>query len=146
MMTAKTEYFDHPLPADAVSALLGHFVAARVFGESREVAFTPWRGAYSRVRPPDTAFPHRDAAYLVKHTVLLGPAGAARRGQDALNWLASSWSTLHPHGTGHAYPNYPDPTLPDWPTAYYGANLGRLRAVKAAYDPHNLFCFAQSIQ
>jgi FAD/FMN-containing dehydrogenase len=145
MSTAKTEFFDQPLPRDAIDPLIAHFVAGRVHGEMREVAFTPWRGAYSRVPAHATAFAHRDAAYLVKHTVLVGPVGAARRGHEALDWLAKSWAAIHPWGTGRAYPNFPDPALPDWLTAYYATNADRLRAVKRTYDPDNVFRFAQSV-
>ncbi|MGH2783043.1 MAG: BBE domain-containing protein [Thermoleophilaceae bacterium] len=44
------------------------------------------------------------------------------------------------------YPNFPDPELEDWARAYHGANLDRLRRVKAAYDPENVFRFDQSVQ
>jgi len=145
MCAAKTEFFVRPLPEQAVLGLLAWFTAGRVHGELREVAFTPWRGAYGRVPAHATAFAHRDAAYLVKHTVLVGPVGAARRGREAVEWLRRSWAEVHPWGTGGAYANFPDPALADWFAAYYADNTGRLREVKAAYDPEDFFRFAQSV-
>ena len=40
------------------------------------------------------------------------------------------------HASGGVYPNFPDLDLPDWKTAYYGANYERLRQIKSTYDPH----------
>lgn len=43
------------------------------------------------------------------------------------------------------FPNFPDPDLEDWASAYFGTNLDRLLSVKARYDPGNLFRFRQSL-
>lgn len=145
MSTSRTGFFDRPLPGEAVGALLAHLVAGRRFGELRELAFTPWRGAYGRVAPGATAFPHRSPAFLLKHSVLVGPGAAERRGDEVLRWLGDGWAVARPWGTGGAYANFPDPAQEDWLTAYYGANADRLRAVKARYDPTGVFTFAQSI-
>ncbi|MEP6598633.1 MAG: BBE domain-containing protein [Actinomycetota bacterium] len=49
-------------------------------------------------------------------------------------WLGSS-----------AYFNYADPSIIDYPTAYWGDNVPRLQQVKRSYDPHNVFSFPQSV-
>ena len=52
---------------------------------------------------------------------------------------------IAPHANGRAYQNYADPDLRGPLRAYYGANLERLRDVKAAVDPENRFRPAQGI-
>jgi hypothetical protein len=44
---------------------------------------------------------------------------------------------VSPHGTGGAYPNFPEPGLPD--EAYYLGNTERLHRIRAAYDPSGVF-------
>ena len=49
------------------------------------------------------------------------------------------------------YCNYPDGLLdgkagaPDFKDAYWASNLGRLQALKAQFDPDDVFTFPQSI-
>jgi FAD/FMN-containing dehydrogenase len=47
--------------------------------------------------------------------------------------------------SGACYVNYCDTDIADFAIAYWGANLARLRQVKAQYDPTNLFRHAQSV-
>ncbi|MEU5696949.1 FAD-binding oxidoreductase [Actinosynnema sp. NPDC020468] len=143
MSTAKTGFFDHPLPTDVLTELLTRFTADRVRGELRELAFTPWRGAYARVPATATAFAHRAPAFLLKHTTLVGPGGAARRGHEVLARLEEDRRLVAPHGTGGVYPNFRDPDLTDWRTAYHGVNQGRLREVRRENDPTGFFTTPQ---
>jgi FAD/FMN-containing dehydrogenase len=123
-----SEYFRRDVPA---ADLVARLYADRRPGESRELDFSPWGGAYNRVAPDATAFPHRHARFLLKHAVTVPP------GAYPGDWLDESYAITHPYGTGGAYPNFPEPGLPD--TAYYGPNTGRLRRVRAGYDPANVF-------
>jgi FAD/FMN-containing dehydrogenase len=138
---SKSEYFRDELPAETVAGLVQNLAEGRAAGESRVLDFTPWGGAYNRVRSDATAFAHRDARFLLKHEVLVDLAAprAAREAREAARvWLARSWESAHPWGTGGVYPNFPEPELGDWAPTYHGANLDRLLRVKARYDPDGL--------
>jgi hypothetical protein len=87
----------------------------------------------------------RDAAFWVKHGVVVPTDAAANQQTVARDWLAASWASLHPWGTGGVFPNFADADLEDWGHAYYGSNYERLVELKARYDPDNLFRFSQSI-
>ena len=104
----------------------------------------PWGGAYNRRDPRATAFVHRDAQFLLKHAVATASPAAGGAG-DARRWLHASWASVHPWGSNRAFQNFADPDIPDWPTAYYGANLPRLARIKARYDPTDFFRHPQSI-
>jgi FAD/FMN-containing dehydrogenase len=142
---SKSEYFARPLTLAAIAALVRNFQSGRISGQSRELDFSPWAGAYNRVPTAATAFAHRDARFLLKHAVTIN-AGTPAGGRAAADqWLTRSWAAVHPLGTGGVYPNFPDPGLADWAHAYHGGNYDRLRQVKASYDPGNFFRFHQSI-
>ena len=141
---ARSEFFARPLPPEAVGALLEAF-EGRTSGESRELDFMPWGGAYNR-RPPDaTAFAHRDQLFQLKHAAVVG-ADAPPANQAAAHRAATrSWASVHPWGSGRVFQNFADPDLEHWADAYYGPNYPRLVRVKARYDPANRFQFHQSL-
>lgn len=141
----KSEFFGRPLPAEAIAALVGSLTEARVAGQSRELDFSPWGGAYNRVPAHATAFVHRDPLYSLKHAVVVDPAASTAAKQAAHRWATRSWASVHRWGSGRVFPNFADPELDNWADAYYGSNLDRLLRVKARYDPDNVFRFAQSL-
>jgi FAD/FMN-containing dehydrogenase len=126
---SKSEFFRDLIPADTIATLVEHFETGT---GARELDFSPWGGAYNRTKPDATAFPHRDARFLLKHT---GPS----------DWVERAYAITHPHGTGGSYVNFPDPQLENAVAAYHGPNLARLREIKATYDPENVLRFPQSL-
>jgi FAD/FMN-containing dehydrogenase len=142
---AKSEFFARPLPPEAVGALLEAFGEGRTSGESRELDFMPWGGAYNR-RPPDaTAFVHRDQLFQLKHAAVVGVDAPPANQAAAHRAATRSWASVHPWGSGRVFQNFADPDLEHWADAYYGPNYPRLVGVKARYDPANRFQFRQSL-
>jgi FAD/FMN-containing dehydrogenase len=141
-----SEYFRRELPVDVISELLSHLVDERSLRETRVLDFTPWGGAYNRVPADATAFVHRAERFLLKQEVIIDGNASTVERQSARSWLTRSWELVHPWGSGGVYPNFPDPELENWGRAYHGTNLPKLRRVKSAYDPDNLFRFDQSIE
>jgi FAD/FMN-containing dehydrogenase len=123
-----SEFFRRPVPA---ADLVARLTADLRPGEERELDFTPWGGAYNSVPADATAFPHRDARFLLKQTATVAPYD--RPGP----WLDESYALTHPYGTGGAYPNFPEPDLPA--DAYYLANTARRAEIRARYDPSAVF-------
>jgi FAD binding domain/Berberine and berberine like len=139
LMFSKSEFFGRSLPRETIAALLDHLAAARAPGQARELDFTPWGGAYTRLAPEATAFPHRRERFLLKHAVILDSDASTQRQDAARHWLTQSWELVHPFGSGGVFPNFADPELTAFATAYYGANRDRLVRLKAEYDPGNDF-------
>jgi FAD/FMN-containing dehydrogenase len=102
----------------------------------------PVDGAAHAVAAGDTAWAYRDAVWS---GVIAGidpdPANA-----DAIrDWSVGYWEALHPHSMGGAYVNFMMDEGRDRVRATYRGNYDRLTAVKAVYDPDNLFHVNQNI-
>jgi FAD/FMN-containing dehydrogenase len=114
-------------------------------GAGGDLRFFQTGGRVNDVPPDATAFVHRESRWLLEvgrnWTASDSPETVART-QD---WQDDFYEAIRPFTDGRAYQNFPDPSLTDWRTAYYGENLARLSCAKGQVDPHRVFRFPQAI-
>jgi len=100
-------------------------------------------GATSRVALDATAYPHRNANFVMNvHTRWREPADERR----SIDWARQLFAETAPHATGGVYVNFMPEDEVDRVSSAYGANYARLVALKAKYDPGNLFRLNQNVQ
>ncbi len=93
---------------------------------------------------PQSAFPHREFAFIGELQAYWDRPAAAARAMDTIARLQGSLTEAGVHAH---YANYPDLNLGNWAQAYFGKhNYARLQAIKRRNDPDNAFKHAQSIQ
>jgi FAD/FMN-containing dehydrogenase len=146
---AKSDFFTKKIPPAGIAKMVAGIERMRrvrgAAGGVGAIAFDAFGGALNRPSAASTAFVHRNSLYLAQYSTSWNAgAGGAGSGRQH-DWLRSFYGSLHPYASGQAYVNYQDPDLTNWQAAYYGTNLARLRTVKTAYDPHQVFKFPQSI-
>jgi hypothetical protein len=93
-------------------------------------------GAVARVDPGATAFPERSAPYSLLITPAWEDAAASERN---IQWARECWNAIQPHAKENVYVNYVGFGEEERVKAAYGTNYARVAAVKATYDPTNLF-------
>jgi FAD/FMN-containing dehydrogenase len=99
-------------------------------------------GAIDRVASDATAFPYRDARWLFNMPASWTDAADS---DYEIGWVRDTFAAIQPFGTGGAYSNFMvgDETSND--QVAYGSTLRRLQAIKAVYDPENIFRLNQNI-
>jgi FAD/FMN-containing dehydrogenase len=98
-------------------------------------------GAVARVANDATAFGHRDAKFNLG---ILAISNDPAIDAEQKAWAREAWRKALPYSTGGAYVNYMSEGE-DVHSAYSDARFQRLAAIKAQYDPANLFRFNQNI-
>lgn len=103
----------------------------------------PYGGAIASTASDATAFPHRGDRLIsfmyVSKWINLEDT------QQRLKDMRDLYAAMRPYMSGRAYVNYCDLDLINWQSAYWGQNLTRLKQVKSAFDPDNVFQHAQSV-
>ena len=103
----------------------------------------PMDGAVHDVGRDATAFTYRDVGYThIIAAVTPDPAPLA----GYREWVRDYWNALHPLSAGGAYVNFLMEEGEERVASSYTGNLDRLAAIKAKYDPGNLFRVNQNIK
>ncbi len=138
----------HYWKADFVTGLTDEMIAIHaehgpaVPGVQTGIHIYPLTGAPQRVAPEATAFSYRDVEFV--HNIIAVDPDPANMPEHTA-WVRDYWAALHPHSAGGAYINFLMEEGPDRIQATYRDNYPRLTAVKATYDPGNLFRVNQNI-
>lgn len=102
-------------------------------------------GAIARVDPDENAYGHRDASLVLN---LIGMTPTLEAYQHLVAYITELKRLLQPHMTGGVYMNFleGEESQQRIRDAYSPQAYRRLAALKAKYDPHNLFSYSFNIQ
>jgi FAD/FMN-containing dehydrogenase len=113
----------------------------RLPSDQTEIFFGRLGGAVNEVAPDATAYPHRDAEYVMN---VHARWEETRDDSACIEWSRDYFEATEPYATGGVYVNFvPEGEEPI--EAAYGPNYERLLKVKRKYDPKNLFRLNQNI-
>ena len=128
------------LPAEAISAIISTHATTPM--PACEIHVHDFGGAVARVDADATAFGDRSAPYVLN---IVGGWPSATSDDESLAWVRSVGARLDEYCTGSVYSNYMGAEGADRAAAAYGSKLPRLRELKRAWDPDNVFRRNQNI-
>ncbi|WP_322013142.1 FAD-binding oxidoreductase [Paraburkholderia sp. J12] len=108
-----------------------------------EIFFGQIGGQTTRVPAEATAYPNRDAKYVMN---VHGRWADASDDARCIGWARAFFEAAAPFALGSVYVNFLTQEETGRIGAAYGPNYDRLVAVKTRYDPHNLFHHNQNIK
>jgi len=104
----------------------------------------PIDGAVRRVAKDATPWDARDASFSM---VIAGISPEPKDAEALRTWGRAYWKAVHPFNLEGGYVNFlMDDEVDHRVEASYGENYKRLSAIKAKYDPNNLFRVNQNIK
>lgn len=133
--------FVKELSDDAISRHVEY--ATRLPSMHSTMHLYPIDGAVHRVGSDETAFSYRDQHWA---EVIVGVDPDPASAEVIKSWTVDYWDAVHPYSSGGAYVNMMMDEGQERVRASYRGNYDRLAAIKAAYDPANLFHVNQNIR
>jgi FAD/FMN-containing dehydrogenase len=127
------------MPDDAIDAVLSY--AAKLPSPHSEIFIGQLGGATSRVAPDATAYPHREAQFVMNvHTRW----ESSKDDAACVAWARELFDATTPFATGGVYVNFVSEDE-ERVQAAYGGNYDRLAKLKKRYDPENVFSMNQNV-
>jgi FAD/FMN-containing dehydrogenase len=132
--------FIREIPDEAVAAHIEH--GSKLPSWKSTMHLYPIDGAVRRVATEDTAFAYRDCTWAM---TIVGVDEDPAKKDELRQWTVDYFDAIKPYSAGGSYVNMMMVEGQERIEAGYGPNYDRLRRVKAAYDPDNLFHVNQNI-
>jgi FAD/FMN-containing dehydrogenase len=133
--------FADDLPDGLIDVLLER--AASIQSPISQVELLALGGAIARVDWSATAFPFRDARWLINIPATWRDAAEDER---EIAWARGTHAAVKPYLSEGTYVNFMGDDEDDTAASAYGRTMERLRQIKAVYDPDNVFRLNQNIQ
>lgn len=107
-----------------------------------EIFFGQLGGEIGRIAKDSTAYPHRDANYVMN---VHGRWDKAADDEKCIGWSREFFKETAPYATGGVYINFMTEEETDRVGSAFGSSYDRLKKIKQKYDPNNLFRMNQNI-
>ena len=133
--------FVKDLPDEAIKINVQH--AEKLPTPHSTMHLYPINGQVHRKKNNDTAFAYRHANWA---QVIVGVDPDPGKKDILTAWARAYWEDVHPFSAGGAYVNFMMEEGAERVKAAYRDNYERLVAVKAKYDPQNIFSVNQNIR
>ncbi|HXH05552.1 MAG TPA: FAD-binding oxidoreductase [Vicinamibacterales bacterium] len=134
-----TSSFVADLSDDAIDTVVDGFARAR--SPMSQIVFEHLHGRAAAVPVAATAFPHRRNGF---NMLVLAQWSSPADTEREIRWVRDTRAAMAPYWDEARYGNYQSED--GAAAAIYGPNYARLREVKAAYDPGNVFHLNQNIE
>jgi FAD/FMN-containing dehydrogenase len=149
----KSAYLKEPFPEHQIQAAYRALTDPHYANPQALLQVDSYGGRVNAVPPGATAVPQRSSIMKLQYQTYW----TAPEDDDVnLRWINRFYASVYAatggvpvpnQVTDGCYVNYPDVDLPaSWPELYYKSSYPALQAVKAHWDPHNVFHHAQSIR
>jgi FAD/FMN-containing dehydrogenase len=148
----KSAYMKTGFPEDQIQAIYAALTDAAYSNSQALLQVDSYGAQVNAVAPDATAVAQRSSIMKLQYQTYWTSPGDD---QVNLNWINGFYASVYAASGGvpasngvtdGCFINYPDVDLPaSWPALYYKDGYPALQAVKARWDPRNVFNHAQSI-